>query len=142
MDAQELIAKLGETLGFSLSLSQENTCQVIFDADAIDFEATGKDLFIMAELGAEIDNSNVFKRLLQANHLGAETGGASIGLAVNGFVLHRQLAMPMEYQDFENIVANFIQTTRYWKEWLALPHQSMAEGDGNLTAPQWDMIRV
>lgn len=145
MEAQELIEKLGSNLGFTLSLQNDGVCAVDFDGDTVQFETVEKTLFLMTELGfAPVGDEKwaVFLRFMQANYMGAETGGATLGLSEQGaFVLHRQLIMPMEYQIFEDLVGQFIKTLRYWKEWLAMPHQSI-EAEEELALPEWDMIRV
>lgn len=140
MNAQELVRELGSVLGITLDMSTENTCQVIFFNDAVDFEVAegvsgtnDEALFIIANLGVAIEDADVLGRLLRANYLGGQTGGATISLSDEGFVLHRELLMPMEYIDFEKVVEQFVESLRYWKEWIALPHEeaTMGESLGN-----------
>lgn len=136
MNAQGLVRELGSVLGIVLDMSSENTCQVVFFNDAVDFEVaegvhetSDEALFIIANLGASIEDADVLGRLLRANYLGGQTGGATISLSDEGFVLHRELMMPMEYADFEKVVEQFVESLRYWKEWIALPHEEANMGE-------------
>ena len=123
MNANELITRLGEKLGFEISLSAEGTCIITFGEEEIGFEETSTDLFFIATIGNVNDNITVLKRFLRANFLGNETGGAYISIDNENFMLHRQISLPRDYQDFEVVLSNFVVTLRYWKEWLNLPQE-------------------
>ncbi len=134
MDARSLIRELGSTLGLSLELSSDNTCQVVFDTDAVDFEVVankgrGEALFLIAELGLRSNEPAVLSRLLEANYLGGATGNATIGLNAESFMLHRQLVISSDasYAAFEQDVVDFVTTLRYWKEWLTVPQEAASE---------------
>jgi len=120
MNGNSLIQKLGETLGFTLELSNQNTCGVFFDEDEIIFEQHKDQLYIMADLGSSIGREDAYMRLLEANCMGAQSGQACIGLDSQRevFTLHRILDGELSYEEFERILTLFIRAIRYWKEWL------------------------
>ena len=106
MIASELIKELGARVGISLALTENGLCSVIFDKDTVDFELSGNDLYLIAELGfMQTEDKGFYKQLLEANFLGTKTAGAALSLdpnKENTVVLHKKLVMPMEYADFEN----------------------------------------
>ncbi len=124
--AGELVKELGARLGISLALNENGLCSVNFDKDTVDFELSGNDLYLIAELGlvqAGADKE-FYKQLLEANFLGTKTAGAAISLdpdKENMVVLHKKIVTPMEYTDFEKAVEFFVKAVRYWKEYIALP---------------------
>ncbi len=122
MNAQELVAELGVKLGISLELSETGTCRVHFDDDDVDFEQAGNALYIMADIASAAGREDICGRLLAANNLGAESGGACIGLDVgrNTFTMHTVFRGGANYEDFEAELTLFIKALRYWKEWIAL----------------------
>ena len=130
MDGKRLMKELGEALGFSLEMSEQNTCAVIFDQDEIIFEQHEDQLYIIADLGPSAGRPDAHKRLLEANCLGAQSGQACLGLDVRRevFTLHRILDGELSYAEFEKILTLFIRAARYWKEWLSLqaPEQTAA----------------
>ena len=130
MDGKRLMKELGEALGFSLEMSEQNTCAVIFDQDEIIFEQHEDQLYIIADLGPSAGRPDAHKRLLEANCLGAQSGQACLGLDVRRevFTLHRILDGELSYAEFEKILTLFIRAVRYWKEWLAQPASGQAEG--------------
>lgn len=126
MNATELVAELGAKLGISLKLSEAGTCRVHFDDDEVDFEQSGDSLYIMADIASASGREDACGRLLAANCLGAESGGACIGLDAgrNVFTLHTVMRGDTPYDSFEAALTLFIKALRYWKEWLALPPAS------------------
>lgn len=150
MDAQGLLSELSLVLGITLYFNEDNACRIIFSEDAVDFEivqnGSEQSIFIIANLANFVDNKIVFERLLRANYLSAQTRGATIGLNEEGFMMHRQLLMPMEYPDFERALEHFVLSLRYWKEWIALPHdtdEEDSEEDAAFMAnPMAGMIRI
>lgn len=136
MIASELIKELGARVGISLALNENGLCSVIFDNDTVDFELSGNDLYLIAELGfVQTADKDFYKQLLEANYLGAKTAGAAISLdpdKENTVVLHKKLAMPMEYADFEKDVEFFVKAVRYWKEFIALPRTQKNEASTNM----------
>ena len=123
MHANELVGELGARLGISLALSESGTCRVSFDSDDVDFEQSGDSLYIMAEIASAAGREDAYARLLAANWLGAESGGACIGLDAerNAFALYTVEHGDVPYEDFEARLTLFIRALRYWKEWLAQP---------------------
>lgn len=100
-------------------------CSVLyffFDGDVVDFEASGGLLYVMADLGSSLNREDAHASLLAANCLGAQTGGATIGIDMNRamFTLHRTVA-DVPYSTFEADIALFMKVLRWWKEWLSLP---------------------
>lgn len=145
MIASELIKELGARVGISLALNENGLCGVIFDNDTVDFELSGNDLYLIAELGfvqAGADK-DFYVQLLESNYLGTKTAGAAISLdpdKENTVVLHKKLVMPMEYADFEKSLEFFVKAVRYWKKYIALPRtqNNTTEQTINLTS----MIRI
>lgn len=119
---QDLIAELGKTLGLPLSL-ENGVCRVIFDADAVDFEASGETLFAMAELGPAAGRPDACERFMRANFAGQETGGAVLGIHDGSFMLHMAFPEGTSGARFEAGVTALVKALRYWKEWLQLPPQ-------------------
>jgi len=122
MNAEELIRELGRALGIELSFSSQNTCRVLLDGDVVDFEKSGEKLYVMADLGSSQNREDAHACLLAANCLGAQTGGATIGIDSGRamFTLHL-LVSDVPYPTFEADMAQFVRAMRWWKEWLALP---------------------
>ena len=123
MQAHDLISELGKTLGIPLSL-EGGTCQVLFDEDAVDFELSVNTLYILAEVGSCVDRTDAYERILQANFGGQQTGGATLSLDGDQFMLHLAISEDWTYANFEAGLERFIKALRYWKEWLALPVQA------------------
>lgn len=123
MNASELVTTLGAQLGVDLRLSESGTCRVLFDNESVDFEQTGDALYIMADIASASGREDAFPRLLAANCLGRETGGACIGVDTihDVFTLHVVMYGDTPYEVFEAQLTLFIKALRYWKEWLALP---------------------
>ena len=126
MNARDLVAELGAKLGLNLQWSEAGTCRVLFDDDTVDFEQSGNALYVMADMASASGRENACGRLLAANCLGAESGGACIGLDVarNVYTLHTVMRDGMPYESFETELTLFLKALRYWKEWLALPPDS------------------
>lgn len=145
MIAGELIKELGARVGISLALNENGLCSVIFDNDTVDFELSGNDLYLIAELGfvqAGADK-DFYVQLLEANYLGTKTAGAAISLdpdRENTIMLHKKLATPMEYADFENAVEFFVKAVRYWKKFIALPRTQKKNAPANMDYNS--MIRI
>ena len=146
MNAAELVAGLGAKLGFSLKLSEAGTCRVHFDDDTVDFEQSGDSLYIMADMGSASGREEAYGRLLTANCLGAESGGACIGLdgVREIFTLHVILRGDIPYEFFEAELTRFLKALRYWKEWLALPvaSDSPAQEEDAVSSYAAGMIRA
>lgn len=144
MTANELIKELGARTGISLALNENGLCSVNFDKDTVDFELSGNDLYLIAELGfVQAEDKDFYKQLLEANFLGTKTAGAALSLdpnKENTVVLHKKLAMPMEYADFENAVEFFVKAVRYWKKFIALPRSQ--RNDAVNTMDYNAMIRI
>ena len=123
MNTRELVAELGAKLGMALQWSEAGTCRILFDDDAVDFEQSGNLLYVMADMASASGREDAYGRLLSANCLGAESGGACIGLdaARNVFTLHIVIRDDASYESFETELMLFLKALRYWKEWLALP---------------------
>lgn len=121
MKTHELIVELGRVLHLpSLALDEYNVCRVIFDTYAIDFEALpDKDeLFLIAELGPIPDDLALYRRLLEANRYGIETGGATLSIDPDrdSVIIHRQLDVSsMNYATFELKVQLFFERLKHWK---------------------------
>ncbi|MGN1149976.1 MAG: type III secretion system chaperone [Sutterella sp.] len=123
MQPEQLVAELGTTLGIDLKLSDQGTCRVVFDEDEVDFEVSGERLFVIADIASASGRADAYGRLLSADYLGNETGGAVISLDASRdvFVLHTVSEDGTSYPAFEAKLTLFVKALRYWKEWLAQP---------------------
>jgi len=145
MNAQFLLDQLGAALGVRLALGDTGTCRVYFDQDLVDFEQTADALYIMADVGSAVDRKDAYGRLLAANCLGAESGGACLSLDAgrDTFMLHTVIREEISYPAFEKELTRFIQALRYWKEWLSLnPAAGKPAARGNGTPPDMFMLRA
>lgn len=137
MNAGELLAELGANLGIALQLGKSGTCRVHFDEDEVDFEQSGDALYIMADLASASGRADACVRLLEANWLGRESGGACFGIDAEKtrFTLHTVVYGDTTYADFEARLTLFIKALRYWKAWLSLPPSSPAPADSAKETP-------
>jgi len=121
MKASELIHSLGPMFGVELPVSEEGTAQVLFDEDAVDFQAADGQLFVMADIGSADGCEDLYGTLLIANCLGNETLGCTIGLDAERRVLmlHRIIEGDWTEHEFQNVIAQFVKALRYWKAWTA-----------------------
>ncbi len=128
MNGKDMMQKLGEALGFTLEMSAQDTCAVIFDQDEVIFEQHEDQLYLIADLASSAGREDAYARLLEANCMGAQSGQACLGLDVQRevFTLHRILEGELPYEEFEKILTLFIRAVRYWKEWLSLPVSGQA----------------
>ncbi len=123
MSCAELIHQLGQKLNISdLSLTEDNTCGVLFDDDDVLFENVNGNLFIVAEIGSvdENERNKFFALFMDANHLGHGTAYGSIGYDEQRdiFTLTRIVSEDIEYEKFEEQLVVFLKTLRYWKRYI------------------------
>lgn len=146
MNAQLLLDQLGAAVGVALPLSGTGTCRVFFDRDQVDFEQTADALYIMADVASASGRRDAYGRLLAANCLGAESGGACLSLDAERdmFMLHTIIREDMPYPAFEKELTLFIQALRYWKEWLGLRPSTAgaAASTGGPLPSEVHMLRV
>ena len=146
MTAQELLQELGTILGIKPAFGNAETCRLLFDDDAVDFEAADETLFLIAEVGpVPVEGREaVYARLLAANLFGAQTGGATLGLDPDKerVILHRALPLPCDYAPFEAALERFVKSLRYWKEWLALAASAPAAPVKENLVPGQGFMRV
>ena len=137
----EILDSLGAMLGIELSPGENGSCQVLFGDDAVDFQVSGRRLFIMADLGRTSVSEAECAALLKANCLGEETLGATIGLDAERQVLtmHLMLAGAIEEEEFKALLADFVKAVRYWKAWAAAPASSEASPSSDVLS---DMLSV
>ncbi len=136
MKASELIHCLGPMLGADLPASGDGPVLVLFDEDAVDFQAADGRLFVMADIGSAEGCEALYGTLLQANCMGAETLGCTIGLDAERRVLtlHRLVEGDWTELEFQALLGQFVKALRYWKEW-ALAGGSVHE---DAAAPEGD----
>ena len=125
MSAENLISELGLNLGIDLKLSEENTCGIFFDNDEVIIEFNEGQLYLIADLCSSAGREDLFGRLLAANFLGQESGQAVLSLDTSReeFTLHRIIEEDISYPKFEKILSVFVQSLRFWKNWLANPDE-------------------
>ena len=145
MRTTELVAELGAKLGIALRMSDEGTCRVSFDNDDVDFELSGDALYIMADIAPVSGREDACVRLLKANWLGAESGGASIGIddKRDVFALYAVERGDVAYEDFEARLVLFLKALRYWKEWLSLqPAQAVQAPAAEFPMGAGSMLKI
>ena len=144
MKAPELITEMGARLGITLAMSDHGTCRVFFDEDTVDFEEMDDALYSMASIGSAARREDAYARLLAANYLVSETGGACIGLNLNQneFCLHMVIYGDMTYESFEARLTMFIKALRFWKDWLAQPAVSAAPQEDSCLSFAQGLIKI
>ena len=145
MKTQLLLEQLGTALGITLQPGEAGTCRLHFDQDEVDFEQTADGLYIMADVGSAEGRQDAWGRLLRANCLGAESGGACLSLDDKRgmFMLHTVIDTDASYPNFEKALTRFVRALRYWKEWLALgPAADKAAAPQEALPPDVYMLRV
>lgn len=122
MEPQQLLDQLGRCLGFALPLNENGLCRVLFRGDAVNFEAEGGSLWLVADLGPvpHAPREEAYAAMLAANAFGRGTRGAVLGInSVLGSVcLHRVCPPGTAYPDFERMLIDFIVSLRQWKQRL------------------------
>lgn len=123
MDFPTLVSNLGRRLGLSLSLEENGSCGLTFGEDEIGMELVDGRLFLLSHLASSLGHESDCARLLNAAHMGLESGFANFGIdkATNEFTLTRTLEGSMTQEAFEKALVLFVRSVRYWKAWLSLP---------------------
>ena len=136
MSFDSLIRQLGEETGTGLSLSETGTCGVIFGDNEVDFEEYDGRLFIYASIGPCEGREDLFAAALAANHLGADTGFAALGIdTTHGvFTLSRVLEGDIDYQRFQYALVAFVEALQDWKTRLIeAPSPAAETASSNVT---------
>ena len=123
MNCAELIHQLGQKLNISdLSLTEDNTCGILFDDDDVLIENSNNNIFIVSEIGRveEDEKEKFFAVFMDANHLGHGTAFGSIGYDEQRdiFTLTRVLNDEIEFEKFEEQLVLFLKALRYWKRYI------------------------
>jgi hypothetical protein len=123
MDFPTLVSDLGRRLGLSLNLEENGSCGVTFGDDEIGMELVDGRLFLISHLASSLGHETDCARLLNAAHMGLESGFANFGIdeAAGEFTLTRTLEGSMSKETFEKALVLFVRSVRYWKAWLTLP---------------------
>jgi hypothetical protein len=123
MDFPTLVSDLGRRLGLSLNLEENGSCGVTFGDDEIGMELVDGRLFLISHLASSLGHETDCARLLNAAHMGLESGFANFGIdeAAGEFTLTRTLEGSMSPEAFEKALVLFVRSVRYWKAWLTLP---------------------
>ncbi len=118
--ANELLPSLGDILGIAMMPGEGGACRVLFGETAVDFQVSGEQLFLIADLASAEGRESEFPALLKADWLGSETQGAVLGLdgQKRVFTLHMMLTGSLEVEEFKTLLANFVRAVRDWKERL------------------------
>ena len=123
--AQELLGAFGRTIGLDdLGLDEDNYCALLIDDGLvinIEFDEQERQLVLYSLLGEPAgDARSVYERLLQANYLGRECGGATFGLRPdNSVVLSQSMAVPgLELKDLTARLERFINEVEAWTKQL------------------------
>ena len=151
MEANELINELGKRLGIELEL-EEGACTIM-----------AGDLFVTMNAFSELDAivltgdlgepqpenlENLYKTMLEANHLFNGTAGATLSLnhETNCFSLCK--ALPCRLMDIDSFYAEierFVNTLEVWSKLVQNYRGNGADEQSNSTAPSFDsngFIRV
>jgi hypothetical protein len=119
--AQDLLAEFGRSIGLGeFALDEDNYCALLIDEGLvinIEFDERERQLVLYSLLGeAAGDQLAVYERLLKANYLGRECGGATFGIRPDqSVVLSQSLAVPgLELKDFTARLERFINEVEAW----------------------------
>ena len=153
-DLASLLAELGRRADLGeLSFDSDGTLSLRFD-DRYDLtiarDREGRALFLYGAVGQAGPETGeaAWRRLLAATCLGAETGGAGLGVAEDGLSLilwkrHDDGAFA-DYADFENAVNQFLGHMIDFQE--RLPDLLLRDSEGGITPPAMEtsdlVIRV
>lgn len=125
MNAPDAIKELGLLLGHpELALGEDGTCRLSFDKRLdVDFELLndGRTLHLSSAVSIlELEDEESLEKLLKANLLGTETGGAFFSLSPEGEVLFEQrLRMDgLDLTGFSQAVESFVNHLDGWEERL------------------------
>jgi Tir chaperone protein (CesT) family len=134
--AQELLGEFGRSTGLGeLALDEDNYCALL-----IEFDEQDRQLVLYSLLGEPAgDRLPVYERLLQANYLGRECGGATFGLRPgNSVVLSQSMAVAgLDLKDFTARLERFINEVEAWTK--QLPQLGAASDAG--PAEEFPVIR-
>ena len=151
MEANELINELGKRLGIELKL-EEGACTIM-----------AGDLFVTMNAFSELDAivltgdlgepqpenlANLYKAMLEGNHLFSGTAGATLSLnhETNCFSLCK--ALPCRLMDVDSFYAEierFVNTLEVWSKLVQNYRGNGADEQSNSTTPSFggnDFIRV
>ncbi len=110
-----LVDTLASRLKINLNLGAENTCQIFFDRDAINFEITDESFYIYAPIyPSEGCSETSLKKLLELNHLGERF--ISISPSSGDLCLNLVITDTCDYESFEDRLALFIKSLRDLKQ--------------------------
>jgi hypothetical protein len=123
---QALIGEFGRSIGLpDLELDEDNYCALLIDEGLVinmEFDEESRQLLLYSLLGqAAGDTRSVYERLLQANYVGRECGGATFGLRPdNSVVLSQSLAVPgLDLKDFTARLERFVNEVEAWTKQLS-----------------------
>jgi hypothetical protein len=123
--AQELLGEFGRSTGLGeLALDQDNYCALLIDDGLvvnIEFDEQDRQLVLYSLLGVPAGEPQAaYERLLQANYLGRECGGATFGLRPdNSVVLSQSMAVAgLDLKDFTARLERFINEVEAWTKQL------------------------
>jgi len=122
MTIDTILAEFGTRTGMgALRLGPQGTCRLIFDGEYIvDIEAPAGAVHLSCTVGpADADLGPAFvRRMLGANFMGRETGGAALALdeVASEVVMCRSLPTAgLTAQDFETAVEAFVAAVQVWR---------------------------
>jgi hypothetical protein len=124
--AQELLGEFGRSTGLGeLALDEDNYCALLIDDGLVinmEFDEQERQLVLYSLLGEPaVEPLAAYQRLLRANYLGRECGGATFGLRPdNSVVLSQSMALPgLDLKDFTARLERFINEVEAWTKQLA-----------------------
>ncbi len=145
MDFPSLIKELGDKLGASLSLSEHDTCSVLFDEDEVVFELRDGRLFMTIDIGSADGRDEDYPRFLAHAAAAANTGFSCLGIDPerNVFTLTHILEGDMDESGFEQTVTIFVCAARHWMDYLVTrPREGVADKPFDMQGLPDILIRI
>ncbi|MCR5537197.1 MAG: type III secretion system chaperone [Succinivibrio sp.] len=135
MDAQTLLLELAFNLGIELSFSKDKTCAIKFGNETVVFEEYDQQLYLICELGSASDQEEACVLFMSANYLGKHTGNAVLSYDElhDTFVLHKILCLNLNYEQFVQILSEFVGVARHYKLQLSNSQSSKESTDAQLS---------
>ncbi len=125
MHIDDILSELGKAMGLGdIGLDENRVLRLVFDdRHVVDMEATEdyKTLHIYSVLSSvpEDGKLELYEALLYANLFGQETGGATLCVdpsAKEVLLCTRCEMEKTDYQDFVNLLENFLNHVEHWKD--------------------------
>jgi hypothetical protein len=153
MKLDELLKQLGAAIGLPQLRLEEGSCRLVFDgALPVDVEEGDEEneAHLLSNLGPLPQESekegNYYRRLLQANHYGRETGGMTLALVPSEGQFFLCGIVPLNgvtVDSFSRLLAKFARESHRWiLELETIGQNTLASSTGDEPLEATGFIRV